>query len=154
MGNTSFASKNNDYVTVQIAEEGAEALHIQGVGFSVNRGYGFATTVSAPPALVEWFKNQKHNKKSVVSSRVYVEAQASIRGDKVHVQVNGTGMNRPYGTAFDFNDKTVSAFVTGTLNAEAAAVKAEQEAKAVAEQMAIKAELAAQKAKTFQVTMS
>ena len=163
MGNKSFATNANDYVTVQLDADGNERLHIQGIGVSINRPYGFAVTVSCPPSLASWVHNQPHTLNSGVSNSThrYVGAQATVRGNNAHFQVagNGSSLNREYGAAFDVsfdNANAVRQFICSTHTAEVkaqeAAAAAEAEVKKQAAALAVA--LAAQKAKTYQVTMS
>lgn len=150
MGNNSFASKANDYVTMQGKVEGGR-LHIQGIGPKVNRYYGVSADMTAPQELLTWFAAQPRTGTSGngASKPTYTPIQVAVRGDGLRFQVKGSAMNRPYGAAFNGENKEVRKFITRVVEAEQAQAAADAAAKVKAAQEAVKA--AAAKAKAASV---
>ena len=100
----SFASNDNSYVEIQGRVLGS-SLHVQGKGGEVNRGYGFAGDFTCPEELAAWINDQSHSAYSLTGSgRHYLPMQATVKGNSVHFQVKGSGLNRGYGAAFNVSD--------------------------------------------------
>ena len=114
----SLATNKNDYVGLQIRVDGS-GLRIQGSGPNINRSYGVAVGVSAPPQIVEWFGNQDAGLTSLANTQErYVAVQAAVRGDAVHFQVKGSKLNRDYGAAFSIDtSEELKAFVEAAYDA-------------------------------------
>ena len=81
-------------------------IHIQGVGQpTVNRKYGIAIELRAPPALTEWLSEQEPVNKSPASgSMLYVPMTINIHGDNTaQFIINGEQLNHPSGAALNVN---------------------------------------------------
>lgn len=115
MGIVTSLASDKPYVEIKGREDGAQGLHIQGVGPEVNRPYGVAVDVGVPANLAEWVRNQPHTTKSESSPKKYVVMQASLREeDTIHVQVKGSSLNRPYGAVFEFVSSELADFISAS----------------------------------------
>lgn len=140
MSMKSLATSTTDYVQIQARRESDNSLHIQGKGPETNRKYGVAVSVSCPANLAAWFLNQKSTPKNSSlhkgSDAQYLPAQATIRGNSVHIQVKGSNFNRAYGAAFNIdNNGDLRSFVAAAQQE----VKTQAEAEAEAQAMEVKA---------------
>ena len=98
------------------------ALHIQGVGPSVNRKYGIALELRAPPELTEWLSEQAPTLASPASGSLlyapmsvisYVEQEGTVQ-----ILIEGEELNHPKGAMLDVKDEStaVSTLITFVKN--------------------------------------
>lgn len=88
-------------------------IHIQGVGDpTVNRKYGIAIELRAPPALTEWLAEQEPTLASPASGSVlyapmsvvsYVEHEGSVQ-----ILIEGEELNHPKGAMLDVKDDSTA----------------------------------------------
>jgi hypothetical protein len=90
-------------------------IHIQGVGpTQVNRKYGLALELQAPPALTSWLQEQEPTTVSPASGNLlYIEAEMRHYfedGDKTQLVILGESLNHPQGAALemDMNDDNLA----------------------------------------------
>jgi hypothetical protein len=100
----SLAGTGNDYVLAQVAVRD-DQLNIQVAGPAGNRSYGYAARVSAEKKLIEYVQNLNGQLPSLSGSEKadYAECQLRVKNvNKIHMQIPGPNLNRPYGAAADF----------------------------------------------------
>ncbi len=109
-----------DYRPVQLAIREDRNIHIQGVGTNINRDYGVAAdaSVSKNSELAAYLGLRLALVPSQATglARLYVPAQAAVRGNRVHFQFESKEANREYGAAFDIPKSEVpelATFLTG-----------------------------------------
>ena len=88
-------------------------IHIQGVGEpTVNRKYGIALELRAPPALTEWLSEQEPTLPSPACGSVlyapmsvlsYVEHEGSVQ-----ILIEGEELNHPKGAMLDVKDDSTA----------------------------------------------
>jgi len=88
-------------------------IHIQGVGEpSVNRKYGVALELRAPPELTEWLGEQEPTLPSPASGSLlyapmsvvsYIEHEGAIQ-----ILIEGTELNHPKGAMLDVKDEALA----------------------------------------------
>jgi len=90
-------------------------IHLQGVGpTQVNRKYGLALELQAPPALTSWLQEQEPTTVSPASGNLlYIEAEMRHYfedGDKTQLVILGESLNHPQGAALemDMNDDNLA----------------------------------------------
>lgn len=90
-------------------------IHIQGVGpTQVNRKYGLALELQAPPALTSWLQEQEPTTVSPASGNLlYIEAEMRHYfedEDKTQLVILGESLNHPQGAALemDMNDDNLA----------------------------------------------
>ena len=118
----SKASGMTDYVAIQVRTRGG-GVHIQGKGVSINRPYGVAVQAAdnTDGQILVYLNSIVGDLESLAGTDAqYVSAQAAIRGDKVHIQVESdVEFNRAYGASFDAIEvPELAQFVTAQLEAE------------------------------------
>ena len=85
-------------------------IHIQGVGpTQVNRKYGLALELQAPPALTSWLQEQEPTTVSPASGNLlYIEAEMRHYfedEDKTQLVILGESLNHPQGAALEMDMK-------------------------------------------------
>ena len=88
-------------------------IHVQGVGEpTVNRKYGIALELRAPPELTEWLSEQEPTLASPASGSVlyaplevisYVEHEGTVQ-----LLIKGTELNHPSGAMLDVKDDSTA----------------------------------------------
>lgn len=99
-------------------------IHIQGVGQpNVNRKYGVALELRAPPALTEWLSEQEPTLASPASGSVLYAPLSVINyvehDEVMQLLIEGSELNHPKGAMLDVKDdslavKTLIDFVKST----------------------------------------
>ena len=85
-------------------------IHLQGVGpTQVNRKYGLALELQAPPALTSWLQEQEPTTVSPASGNLlYIEAEMRHYfedEDKTQLVILGESLNHPQGAALEMDMK-------------------------------------------------
>jgi len=88
-------------------------IHVQGVGEpTVNRKYGLAIELRAPPQLTEWLSEQEPTLSSPASGTMlyapmsvlsYIEHEGSVQ-----LLIEGAELNHPSGAMLDISDDSVA----------------------------------------------
>jgi hypothetical protein len=88
-------------------------IHIQGVGEpTVNRKYGIAIELRAPPPLTQWLSEQEPTLQSPASKSMlyipmsvvsYIEHEGVVQ-----ILIEGTELNHPKGAMLDIKDDSVA----------------------------------------------
>ena len=88
-------------------------IHVQGVGEpTVNRKYGLAIELRAPPQLTEWLSEQEPTLSSPASGTMlyapmsvlsYIEHEGSVQ-----LLIEGEELNHPEGAMLDISDDSVA----------------------------------------------
>ena len=87
------------------------ALHIQGVGPSVNRKYGIALELRAPKTLTKWLSEQTPSEQSPASKEILyapMEAWYYSEQDIVQLLIHGSPLNHADGAVLNVKTKSDS----------------------------------------------
>jgi hypothetical protein len=93
-------------------------IHVQGIGKTqVNRKYGLALELQAPPKLTDWLLQQEPTVVSPASGNLlYVEAELRHYfedGDKTRLVVLGEELNHPEGAALNMDMTDLQGLLSG-----------------------------------------
>ena len=87
------------------------ALHIQGVGPSVNRKYGIALELRAPQTLTKWLSEETPTQESPASKEILyapMEAWYYSELDITQLLIRGSPLNHPDGAVLNVKTKSDS----------------------------------------------
>ncbi len=101
-------------------------IHVQGIGSTqVNRKYGLALELQAPPKLTDWLLEQEPTVVSPASGNLlYVEAEVRHYfedEDKTQLLILGEELNHPEGAILDMDTMNLAGLLTGDGSLEAGA---------------------------------
>ena len=93
-------------------------IHVQGIGSTqVNRKYGLALEMQAPPKLTSWLMEQEPTVVSPASGNLlYVEAELRHHfedDDKTQMLIHGEELNHPEGAILDIDGPTIKQLMEG-----------------------------------------
>ena len=96
-------------------------IHVQGIGSTqVNRKYGLALELQAPPKLTEWLLEQEPTVVSPASGNL-LYIQAELRhyfedGDKTQLVILGEELNHPEGAVLNMDTTNLDGLLSGEVD--------------------------------------